>query len=146
MRGPTTRRLRRTDTLVFVALFLVLGSALPARAGYVSAVNFTNGTIEPTGTYVSAGFSFTTNQTVTIDALADFSPLATGSDVRLDNSAGTTLATATVLSSDPSDGTFEFHSITPIILSSRTTCYIAADIVVGQLAEYSVKGLTPTSP
>ena len=121
---------------------LSLCSTTPATAGYVSAVNFTGGTISPTGALVSAGFSFTTNQSVTIDALADFHALATGSNVRLYNSQGTVLASATVFSTDPTDGPFNFHGITPVTLAASTTYYIAADTVIGQLGEYSVTGLT----
>jgi PEP-CTERM motif len=137
------KRILRVILGLVAAAFLC--NTTPANAGFVSAVTFTGGTISPTGALVSAGFSFKTNQSVTIDALADFSPLSTGSNVRLYNGQGTVLASATIFSSDPTDGTFYFHAITPITLSASSTYYIAADVVTGQLAEYSVTGLT-TNP
>ena len=130
-------------TSLFALSLLLIAPAAMAIPG--SAVNFTGGTISPTGANVSAGFSFTTNQAVTIDALADFSPLATGSNVRLYDGLGTVLASTTVTSADPTDGTFRFHVISPVTLAASTTYYVAADIVVSQLSEYSVTGLT-TNP
>ena len=130
----------RTGSLL-VSAMIAFGSG-PALADFTSAIQYTGGITSPTGADVSAGFSFTTNESITIDALADFSPLVGGSDVRLYDEAGNVLASAMVSSSDPTDGTFKFHQITAVTLAASTTYYIAADVVNGQLAEYSVTGLT----
>jgi len=120
--------------------FFVNGAA-PACAGPISAVNFTGATSLPTGGDLSAGFSFTTNRPITIDALAAAFPLANGMNVRLYNALGTIFATANVLPTDPTDGTFNFHSITPVSLPIGTF-YVAADLVGGQPSYFLATGLT----
>ncbi len=128
----------------FVVLILATHATI-ARAALISAVTLAGGTSGPTGANVSAGYSFVTNEAVTINALADFAPLATGTDVRLYNGLGTVLAEATVTPSDPSDGTFNFAAISPLSLPAASIFYLAADTATGQPGEWSVTGLT-TNP
>ena len=95
------------------------------------------------------GWSFTTTQAITVSALDAWTGGTgqTSYNVRLYNAAGTTLASATVLNTDPIEGapsTFYKHAITPVALAASTTYYIAMDQVNGFMAE-NVSGLT-TSP
>jgi hypothetical protein len=93
----------------------------------------------PTGTAFTAGWSFTVGPTsISVLALDYYSaPAATGvANVRLYTAGGTVLASASVVSSDPTIGNasylFNSHAISAVSLSANTTYYIAADIPVGQ--------------
>ena len=82
----------------------------------------------------SLGFSFTTNQAISVVALDAYGVNAAGSQVRLYNAAGTTLASATVLPTDPIEGSptsFFSHAITPLSLMAGQTYYIAEDYASG---------------
>jgi hypothetical protein len=123
----------------FLGVLFLLGGSQVATAGPISAVTLSGGTTGPTGVDIAAaGFSFITNQSVTIDALAvRFPDNGNGTNVRLYN-AGGTIASATVFSFDPTDGIFNFHSITPVTLAASTTYYVAADLILGQLSTFDV--------
>jgi PEP-CTERM motif len=121
-----------------IAAFLVAALAGGAKAGSLALMN-TGGT--PTeGAAASMGFAFTTNQSITVDALADVivpSQLSS-TQVRLYNGAGTILAEATVSTSDPHPYSIPYkpgeslslyvHAITPVTLAANTTYYIVADV------------------
>ena len=71
----------------------------------------------PTGSDISLGFRFTTNQAISVVALDAHVVNAAGSQVRLYDTSGTTLASATVLPTDPTEGSptlFYSHAITPL--------------------------------
>ena len=81
------------------------------------------------GVDFSAGWEFTTNQAIAVNALDAYDPTGTGS-VRLYNSVGTVLASATVTASDPTEGTpilFYSHAIAPVTLAANTSYFIAQD-------------------
>ena len=68
--------------------------------------------------------SFTTNQAITVVALDAYAVNAAGNQVRLYDSTGTTLASATVLPTDPIEGSptqFFSHAITPLSLAAGRT-------------------------
>lgn len=122
-----------------VGAFLV--AALPGASARADSLALMNTSGTPTiGPTVSMGFSFTTNQAITIDALADVIDPGPSSQVRLYDGTGTILAEATVTTSDPHPysipfggvglpGTLPLYvaAITPVTLAADTTYYIAAD-------------------
>jgi len=73
----------------------------------------------PPGFDASAGWSLKTNQAITVAALDAFDPTGNGTAgaVRLYNASGTVLASATVTTSDPKEGSpisFYSHAISPV--------------------------------
>jgi hypothetical protein len=78
----------------------------------------------------SLGFSFTTNRAISVVALDAYAVNASGNQVRLYDATGTTLASATVLPTDPTEGfptPFFSHAITPLSLAAGRTYYVAED-------------------
>jgi hypothetical protein len=80
----------------------------------------------------ATGFSFTTNSAVAVGALDYILPGASGGVVRLYDGSGTTLASATVLSTDPTESTggftYNVHAIAPVALAANTTYFVVADL------------------
>ena len=118
-------------------LVLTIGMAaagcVPANAAPILAAQFTSSQASvANSTNASFGFSFTATSAIIIDALAYHTPGAGGGAVRLYNSAGTTLASALVLQSDPTATTggytYNVAGITPLTLTAGSTYYIAADV------------------
>ncbi|HEY1686685.1 MAG TPA: DUF4082 domain-containing protein [Tepidisphaeraceae bacterium] len=115
---------------------------IPVAASWVFAAGLVRGdpALECTGVVnytgdhiITLGWSFTTNQPITIDALDVYSDnmINVAGEVRLYNSVGTTLASAIVTTSDPSEGspfTFYSHPITPVNLAADQTYFVAEDI------------------
>jgi Domain of unknown function (DUF4082)/PEP-CTERM motif len=120
---------RQLAVAVAVAL-VALGMAATAQANPV--LEFTGGSRDVISSSASAGWSFTTNAALVVTALDAYDPSGTGAgQVRLYDGNGTTLASATVATTDPTEGTpiqFHTHAITPILLASDTTYYIAEDL------------------
>lgn len=88
---------------------------------------------------------FHDNKTIQVTALDALAVNAGGSQVRLFNSSGTTLASATVTSSDPLSGSptaFFSHAITPVTLQAGQTYFIVEDINNTTLVSYLASGLT----
>jgi hypothetical protein len=129
------------------ALVLLFAGVEQSRAG-VLALEFASGGLSSIGGNASVGWSFTTNTAISITALDAWNVAgAAGSPVRLYNSGGTTLASATVLNTDPAIGaptSFFSHAINPVPLAAGTY-YIAEDIVISTPFQASVSGLT-TNP
>jgi hypothetical protein len=85
------------------------------------------------------GFSFTTNQPITIDALADWNPAVNGSQVRLYDGSQRIIAETTITTNDPTTGyvnslgagpdTFSIQTIQPVTLAANSTYYIATDVL-----------------
>ena len=101
--------------------------AIPALAAPV--LEFASGIAQAFSVNASAGWEFTTNQAITIDALDAYDPTGTGA-VRLYNAGGTVLASATVTASDPTEGTpilFHSQAIAPVTLAANTMYFIAQD-------------------
>ena len=122
------RQIRRWMMAVAV-LKLMAGGVAQADL----ALEFRGGTPGGVGGY-SLGWSFTTNQAITVTALDDLVssiPSSGSADVRLYDGAGIVLRTATISTSDPVEGTgpaqFYSHAIAPVALAAGTTYYIAAD-------------------
>jgi hypothetical protein len=91
------------------------------------------------------GWSFTTNQAFNVGALDAYQIDTGGSQVRLYNATGTILASATVVSTDPVEGSpFSFYSqaISPVALAAGQTYYIAEDVGSGTGALVAGFGLT----
>jgi hypothetical protein len=115
---------------ILAAVFGLLTPAV-ARAGPV--LEFTS-TGMLTGSDISLGFRFTTNQAISVVALDAHVVNAAGSQVRLYDTSGTTLASATVLPTDPTEGSptlFYSHAITPLALEAGQTYYVAEDYAAG---------------
>jgi hypothetical protein len=96
------------------------------------------------------GWSFTTQQAITVTALDAFDPTGDGNagQVRLYNAGGTVLASVTVTTSDPKEGTpISFYSaaITPVLLAANTTYFIAEDFGTTTHGFVQVSGLTSGS-
>lgn len=115
---------------VLAAAFGFLASGA-AKAGIV--LEYTSANTDSSAGY-TLGWSFTTTQAVSVTALDVWSGSSIGGqtsfNVRLYNSAGTTLRSATVLNTDPIEGaptTFYTHAVTPLALAASTTYYIAMD-------------------
>ena len=133
-------------TLLPAALFLMIS---PAQAGTIG-LEFTSSASSISGVSgtITVGWSFTTNQAITIDALDALRVAAGGSVVNLWNSTGTQLASATVLSTDPTEGSpqaFFEHSITPVTLLAGHTYYIDEDISGSASTLFNTTGLTTNS-
>jgi len=130
---------------VIAAGMLAIGVAGPACADPI--LEFTGAAIAG-GTFggdVSAGWSFTTNQAVTVVALDAFDPTGDGA-VRLYDGSGNVLASATVTNSDPQEGSpilFYSQAISPVSLAAATTYFIAQDFSTNSThLDAQVTGLT----
>lgn len=97
-------------------------------------LEFTSGSPDLFNSYDhSAGWSFNTNEAMVVNALDVFDPTGAG-QVRLYDGNGTVLASATVTTTDPVEGTpiqFYTQAITPVSLAANTTYYIAQDFAAG---------------
>ena len=129
------RSVMRRCGLAVAALGLMAGGA--GRAEAALALQFTSALpASNSGTNVTAGFSFTTGAAVTVASLDYILPGASGGAVRLYNAAGTTLASAKVLSTDPTESTggftYNVHTLAvPLALAANTTYYVAGDLPGG---------------
>jgi PEP-CTERM motif len=126
------------------ATLLAIGGIAPA--GALPALEYTSsGGYDQFNGDASAGWSFTTNGAVTVVALDARDPTGDGF-VRLYDSGGNILASATVTISDPMEGgpvAFYSHAILPVLLAANTTYYIARDMAVFSTNfDLSVSGLT----
>jgi hypothetical protein len=126
-----------------------IGGTGPAWA--VVALEFSKLDTAPAGFDASAGWSFTTNEKITVTALDAFDPTGDGSagTVRLYNASGTVLGSAKVTTSDPKEGSpilfFTAKLSKPIVLAAKTTYFIAEDLGTATLANATVTGLTTSS-
>jgi hypothetical protein len=118
-----------SNTIRRFVLALSFGFLAPGAAHADLAFEFTStGTINASD--ASLGFRFTTSQAISVVALDVYGVNPAGTQVRLYNAAGTTLASATVLATDPIEGSptpFFSHAITPLSLMAGQTYYIAED-------------------
>ncbi len=107
-----------------IILGLLLAGTSPVWA--LPAVQINNGlaAVGLFGSDATAGFSFTTSQSVTVIALDAIEP----GTVRLYNSLGTILATAAVTGTEPVDDTFFIHTIVGTSLAANQTYYVAEDL------------------
>ena len=132
-----------------IAALTTIGGMGPARA--VVALEFSKLDTAAAGFDASAGWSFTTNEKISVTALDAFDPTGDGSagTVRLYNASGTVLGSAKVTTSDPKEGSpimfFSAKLSKPLVLAAKTTYFIAEDLGTATLANGTVTGLT-TSP
>ena len=129
--------------LRMVALMIGLLTAGQAEAAMV--VQFSSANLGEFGSG-TLGFSFTTSSAVTLADLDYLGPGASGGAVRLYNAAGTTLASATVLATDPTESTggftYNVHALAaPLVLAADRTYFVAGDLG-GTLPPVDVQGLT----
>lgn len=121
------------NTMLRSVLAVVFGLLAPGAVHADPVLEFTStGTV--TGSDISLGFRFTTNQAISVVALDAHVVNAAGSQVRLYDTSGTTLASATVLPTDPTEGSptsFYSHAITPLALEAGRTYYVAEDYAAG---------------
>lgn len=133
-----------------MAALVTIGDAGPGWA--LPVLEFTGGMVGPTSQFAataSAGWSFTTNQAISVTALDAYDPMGTGAGVvRLYNGMGTVLASATVTTGDPKEGTspssFYSHAISAVSLMPGTY-YIAEDLAGTTMAYVMVTGMTTAS-
>ena len=130
-----------------IAALVTIGGAGPGWAGPV--LEFSALSTGTPGFAASAGWSFTTKQAVKVTALDAFDPTGAGAGgVRLYAASGTVLASATVKTSDPKEGSpilFYSAAITPVSLMADTTYYIAEDLSNTTTANGNVTGLMTAS-
>jgi hypothetical protein len=118
--------------VVSLLVFCLIG-VVSANAGPVLEFNSNGpgiGVDTFTGTEFYFGWSFETNNTVTVTALDAYDPTGTGL-VDLYNVSGTILASANVTTNDPQDGSptpFYSQAIDPITLQADTTYYIVQQV------------------
>ena len=138
-------------TLSRLRAVLVLGAAFAAMSvarsalAVQTAVEFSGETTGMPTSDTTAGWSFTTNQAITVTALEVFDPTGAGG-VRLYDASQTILASATVTTGDPQVGSptlFYSHAITPVPLAAGTTYFIAEDTAFNTTnAAFFVTGMT----
>lgn len=125
--------LMRTSMLAAAILVLAAGVT---QAGSL-ALDVNNGETFIVGTDFSLGWSFTTKEAINVTALdAWVNGVAASTKVRLYDSSGVTIASATVTTGDPVEGTlgiFYSQTITPVLLQAGQTYYIAQDEPAGSL-------------
>jgi hypothetical protein len=132
-----------------IAAVTTICGADPAWA--VLALQFSTLSTAPAGFDASAGWSFTTNEKISVTALDAFDPTGDGSagTVRLYNASGTVLGSAKVTTVDPKEGSpimfFTAKLSKPIVLAAKTTYFIAEDLGTATLANGTVTGLTTSS-
>jgi len=155
-RFRSQRRERQMRTSISGLMLALLPAApllmtSPAQAGGV-ALEFTSSfsTLEASaGAPATLGWSFTTTQAITVDALDALNVDAGGSVVDLWSSTGTLLASGTVLSTDPNEGSpmaFFEDSITPVSLAAGKTYYIDESVTsIASFSYYNATGLTTNS-
>jgi len=128
----------------------IVGSValLASQSAHATPVlEFSGGQKAPVASDATQGWYFTTNRSITVDALDAFDP--SGSDgtvgaVRLYDGLGNVLASATVTAGDPIEGSpipFYSEAINPVTLAANTTYYIAEDMSFTTQLYYSVTGL-----
>ena len=129
------------------AMAAVMGMLAAGQAEAGLVVQFTSAS-EPTSTGSNSfGFSFTTGSAVTVADLDSLTPGTGGGAVRLYDAAGTTLASATVLATDPTESTGGFtyfvHALdTPLALAANTMYFVAGDFGVGDVIPTNATDLT----
>ena len=124
-----------------VAAVCLIGFAVSSHATPVLSFDIANGTLLNSAQSFSIGWSFTTSQQSTVialDALDTGGP--DGREVRLYDGLGTLIASATVMPSDPQEGSplFHSHSIAPVTLTASSTYYIVQDVPGGTSAWFGV--------
>ncbi|MBV9124132.1 MAG: hypothetical protein JO112_12300 [Planctomycetes bacterium] len=123
----------------------LLGLLVPAAAHASPALTTTSTGNTTTFGSGSVGWAFTTGPTsVTVIALDAILQGQSSANVRLYDSSGTTLTSATVTTADPTETaglTWYSQSITPFTLAANTTYYIAQDVTGGTVY---IKTSTPT--
>jgi hypothetical protein len=120
---------------------MAVGVIAPAEA--VPALEFGSASPAVAGQDLSAGWSFTTVNAITVVALDAYDAALSGV-VRFYDSGGTVLASATVTNSDPTEGTplaFHSHAISPITLAANTTYFITEDLPTGSALYLLASGI-----
>lgn len=140
-------RMIRWFGLAAMAMGLVAGGAMRSEAGLVASLTggTTFGNFARNG--ITAGWSFTTTQAISVTALAAYNP---DFEVRLYDAGGTVLATASPGSADPTvvagDLSFHVKTIAPVTLAANTTYYIAEDLPESVIPRTAESGSVTTSP
>jgi hypothetical protein len=103
------------------------------QAGVIPAVSVIGRATGQSSGDTTVGFSFSTNNAFSIDALGAYGPVTGGTTVRLYDSGQNVLATTVVTTADVQGDTFfgesfYFHFITPVSLAAGQTYYIVEDL------------------
>jgi hypothetical protein len=134
-------------------LRITISAALLAAAFTVSAsadpvLEFSGGSSSTSGGGdLTVGWAFTTTTAISVTALDAYDPTGDGF-VQLYDGSSNVLASATVTSGDPTEGSptaFFSAAITPVTLAANTTYYIAEDVVATDTTTFLVTTGTPTT-
>jgi hypothetical protein len=136
--------IRSFKWLISTMLLVVVGASV-ASAGPVLSLASGDTTSFDAGTYRTFGWSFTTNQAITVYTLDAVNPAGDGY-VDLYDAAGDVLASATVSYSDlvESGNAFSFYAhelSTPVSLAANTVYYIAEDVPVNSVFYSNATGI-----
>ena len=141
----------KTTLLASAAIVAVMTIGPSGTRAAVLALQFSAVSAAPAGFDASAGWSFTTNEKISVTALDAFDPNGDGAagTVRLYNASGTVLASAKVTTADPKEGSpimfFSAKLSKPLVLAAMTTYFIAEDLGTATTANGNVSGLTTSS-
>jgi hypothetical protein len=126
----------------------ILAAAFAGSASADPVLEFSGGSSATSGgDDLTVGWAFTTTTAISVTALDAFDPSGDGF-VQLYDGSANVLASATVATSDPTEGNpTAFHSaaITPVTLAANTTYYIAEDVVAVDTTSFLVMTGTPTT-
>jgi hypothetical protein len=124
----------RKTLLAATAMALIGGSSI-ARADLIAVTGVAGGSVFGSfnGSDQTIGWTFSTATDITVTELGFFDqtpadPLSQTHEVGIWDASGTLLASITVGTNDPLDGSFRYHTITPFDLVSGITYFIGAAI------------------
>jgi Domain of unknown function (DUF4082)/PEP-CTERM motif len=138
--------------LIATAIALIGGSSI-ARADMIAVTSITGGSNFGSfnGTNQTIGFTFSTTTAISITELGFYDatpadPLSQDHEVGIWDPSGTLLTSVTVGTADPLDGSFRYHTVTPVDLASGITYTIGAAITSPFSDVYNIPSSLTTSP
>jgi hypothetical protein len=135
--------MHRSSIMISAAML----AAFSASANADPVLEFSGGTSATSGSDVTDGWAFTTTTSISVTALDAYDPTGDGF-VQLYDGSSNVLASATVTTSDPTEGSptsFYSAAITPVTLAANTTYYITEDVVANDGTTVLVETGTPTT-
>jgi hypothetical protein len=139
-------------TFLLAAAIALIGGSSVARADMIGVTGIAGGSnfSSYNDTDQTIGFTFSTTTAISVTELGFYdttpdSPLAQDHEVGIWDPSGDLLASVTVDTGDPLDGSFRYHAITPIELVSGITYTIGAGITSPYSDIYSIPSSVTTS-
>jgi hypothetical protein len=140
-------------TLSIATAIALIGASSIARADMIAVTSITGGSSfgSVNTTNQTIGYTFSTTTAISVTELGFYDitpsdPLTQTHQVGIWNSSGTLLASVTVGTTDPLDGSFRYDAITPIELASGMTYTIGAAITSPFTDYYYIPSSITTSP